>query len=198
MLTLNRSPRWLIKRGRYADAYNSLCRLRDTPLQAASSCLLFSSAPMVFSELTCGAGDLYTIHTQIQVEALLISNPIDLEGKLQHWSTTTDHTIYQEAVKNTSFFSRTLQLFIIPRNRRATLAASVAMIAQYVHGPIPLALIKKIVGVTRLIVCPRQFSGVNIFAFLSASVFYDAGFGKMGSLWFAFGFAASNALWVLR
>ncbi|BGP51888.1 hypothetical protein JCM10450v2_007848 [Rhodotorula kratochvilovae] len=29
------SPRWLIGRGRYVDAYKSLCRLRHTKLQAA-------------------------------------------------------------------------------------------------------------------------------------------------------------------
>jgi hypothetical protein len=28
------SPRWYIKKGRYAKAYKSLCRLRNTPLQA--------------------------------------------------------------------------------------------------------------------------------------------------------------------
>lgn len=32
---LPESPRWLIKKGRYADAYKSLCRVRNSELQAA-------------------------------------------------------------------------------------------------------------------------------------------------------------------
>ena len=31
------SPRWYIKKGRYAEAYDSLKRLRNTPLQVESS-----------------------------------------------------------------------------------------------------------------------------------------------------------------
>ena len=46
------SPRWYIKKGRYANAFRSLCRLRNTPLQAAR--------------------DLYYIHAQIQEEADII------------------------------------------------------------------------------------------------------------------------------
>ncbi|KAL1956679.1 hypothetical protein VTO42DRAFT_6929 [Malbranchea cinnamomea] len=143
------SPRWLIKRGRYAEAFEALCRLRETPLQAAR--------------------DLYNIHAQIQVEALLISNQSDLEEAFQDWSTTNDHTRYQEAVKKTSFFGRSLQLLTISRNRRASLAAAVAMVSQ-------------------------QLSGINIFAFLAATVLTNAGFGQIPSLWFSFGFAASNAI----
>ncbi|KAK4499475.1 hypothetical protein PRZ48_009990 [Zasmidium cellare] len=45
------SARWLIKKGRHAKAYRSLCRVRNTPLQAAR--------------------DLYTIHTQIEAEKTL-------------------------------------------------------------------------------------------------------------------------------
>ena len=46
------SPRWYIKKGRYADAYRSLLRLRNTPIQAAR--------------------DLYYIHAQIEEEATII------------------------------------------------------------------------------------------------------------------------------
>lgn len=46
------SPRWYIKKGRYADAYRSLLRLRNTPVQAAR--------------------DLYYIHAQIEEEAEII------------------------------------------------------------------------------------------------------------------------------
>ncbi|PSN67775.1 hypothetical protein BS50DRAFT_348632 [Corynespora cassiicola Philippines] len=46
------SPRWYIKKNRYQKAYNSLLKLRFTPLQAAR--------------------DLYYIHAQLQVEADII------------------------------------------------------------------------------------------------------------------------------
>ena len=45
------SARWLIKKGRHAEAHRSLCRVRNSPLQAAR--------------------DLYTIHVQIEAEKML-------------------------------------------------------------------------------------------------------------------------------
>ncbi|RFU29838.1 hypothetical protein B7463_g6503, partial [Scytalidium lignicola] len=47
------SPRWYMKKDHYKDAYKSLCRLRNTELQAAR--------------------DLYYIHAQLAVEAEVIS-----------------------------------------------------------------------------------------------------------------------------
>lgn len=78
------SPRWYIKKNRYRQAYNSLLRLRWTPLQAAR--------------------DLYYIYAQLQVEA-------DIIGK-------------------SNYITRFMELFTIPRVRRATLASFVVMIAQ--------------------------------------------------------------------
>lgn len=46
------SPRWLIRKGKHAKAYRSLCRLRNTHLQAAR--------------------DLYFIHAQLVQEELLV------------------------------------------------------------------------------------------------------------------------------
>ncbi|KAI0518483.1 sugar transporter-domain-containing protein [Xylaria bambusicola] len=46
------SPRWFIKKGRYAEAMTSLLKLRNNPIQAAR--------------------DLYAIHAQVQVEANVI------------------------------------------------------------------------------------------------------------------------------
>ncbi|GME57125.1 putative sugar transporter protein [Neofusicoccum parvum] len=46
------SPRWLMKKGRYAKAYRSLVRLRNTPLQAAR--------------------DLYYVHAQLAIESEII------------------------------------------------------------------------------------------------------------------------------
>lgn len=46
------SARWLIKKGRHAEAYESLLRVRNTPLQAAR--------------------DLYYIHAQLEAEDALL------------------------------------------------------------------------------------------------------------------------------
>ncbi|PGH14042.1 hypothetical protein AJ79_03312 [Helicocarpus griseus UAMH5409] len=122
------SPRWLIKKGKYAEAYRVLRRLRESHLQAAR--------------------DLYYIHAQMQ---------------------GLDHTVYQREVRKTTFFWRVVRLFTVPRTRRATVAASIAMLSQ-------------------------QLSGINIFAFLAASFFEDAGYDDIECLWFSFGFSAANAI----
>lgn len=46
------SPRWYIRRGEMSKAYKSLCRLRNTPLQAAR--------------------DLFYIHSQVKIEQTII------------------------------------------------------------------------------------------------------------------------------
>ncbi|KAI4266438.1 MAG: hypothetical protein LQ337_008803 [Flavoplaca oasis] len=115
------SPRWYIKKGRYQDAFNSLCRLRNTPLQAAR--------------------DLYYIHAQIKEEA-------DIIGK-------------------NNYVTRFVELFTIPRVRRATLASFVVMLAQ-------------------------QMCGINIIAFYSSTVFKEAGAGDLQALLASFGFGLVN------
>ncbi|KAL8749747.1 MAG: hypothetical protein Q9199_007499 [Rusavskia elegans] len=115
------SPRWYIKKGRYQDAFNSLCRLRNTPLQAAR--------------------DLYYIHAQITEEA-------DIIGK-------------------NNYVTRFIELFTIPRVRRATLASFVVMLAQ-------------------------QMCGINIIAFYSSTVFKEAGAGDLQALLASLGFGLVN------
>lgn len=82
------SPRWLMKKGRYAEAFKSLCRLRNTELQAAR--------------------DLYYVHAQLLVEADIIGT--------------------------SNYVTRFIELFTIPRVRRATLASFVVMLAQQMCG----------------------------------------------------------------
>jgi len=82
------SPRWYMKKGRYANAYNSLLRLRTNKLQAAR--------------------DLYYIHALLKEESAIIG-------------------------QNT-YISRFIELFTIPRVRRATIASFVVMIAQQMCG----------------------------------------------------------------
>ncbi|GJJ14059.1 hypothetical protein Clacol_008316 [Clathrus columnatus] len=115
------SPRWYMKKGRYHDAYRSLCRLRNTPLQAAR--------------------DLYYINAILREEAAII-------GK-------------------TNYLERFIQLFTIPRVRRATLASFTVMIAQ-------------------------QMCGINIIAFYSSTVFSQAGGSNETSLLASFGFGLVN------
>ncbi|KAL9035899.1 MAG: hypothetical protein Q9214_006378 [Letrouitia sp. 1 TL-2023] len=115
------SPRWYIKKGRYQNAFRSLCRLRNTPLQAAR--------------------DLYYIHAQITEEA-------DIIGK-------------------SNYVTRFIELFTIPRVRRATLASFVVMLAQ-------------------------QMCGINIIAFYSSTVFKQAGAGNLQALLASFGFGLVN------
>lgn len=87
-LTSTQSPRWLIKKNRYRKAWESLLRLRFSPVQAAR--------------------DLYYIHAQLQVEAQIVGT--------------------------SNYFQRCIELFTIPRVRRATLASFVVMIAQQMCG----------------------------------------------------------------
>ena len=82
------SPRWLMKKNRYQDAYESLLKLRFHPLQAAR--------------------DLYYIHAQVEIE--------------------------KEIVGGNNYVTRFIQLFTIPRVRRATLASFVVMLAQQMCG----------------------------------------------------------------
>ncbi|KAK3683880.1 hypothetical protein B0T22DRAFT_483688 [Podospora appendiculata] len=126
------SPRWYMKKNRYPEAYKSLLKLRNTPLQAAR--------------------DLYYIHSQLEIEKAII-------GK-------------------STYVTRFIELFTIPRVRRATLAAFTVMIAQ-------------------------QMCGINIIAFYSSTVFTDAGTSDFNALLASFGFGLVNfifawpAIWTI-
>ncbi|EMC91624.1 hypothetical protein BAUCODRAFT_79361 [Baudoinia panamericana UAMH 10762] len=115
------SPRWLMKKGRYAQAYKSLLRLRNHPIQAAR--------------------DLYYVHAQLLIE--------------------------HKVIGQTNYAQRIIELFTIPRVRRATLASFVVMIAQ-------------------------QMCGINIIAFYSSSVFVQAGADNLHALLASFGFGLVN------
>jgi hypothetical protein len=76
-------PRWYVKKGRSADAYKTMIKLRPSPIQAAR--------------------DICAIYSQFQEEKMAIS-------------------------KNGNTVQRFLQLFTVPRIRRANLAAGVVML----------------------------------------------------------------------
>ncbi|OCT54092.1 sugar transporter [Cladophialophora carrionii] len=121
------SPRWLMKKGRHAKAYQALLRLRNSPLQAAR--------------------DLYYIHAQLIQEDILVEE-----------SAVATHG---------NIITRFIELFTIPRIRRATQASGIVMIAQ-------------------------QMCGINIIAFYSSTVFSQAGASVTGSLLASWGFGLIN------
>jgi MFS family permease len=90
------SPRWYMKKNKYPKAWNSLLRLRNTPLQAAR--------------------DLYYIHCLLEEEKYFV-----------HSVNGGTNTLRK---KKSTFIKRFIELFTIPRVRRATWASGIAMIAQ--------------------------------------------------------------------
>ncbi|OTA94756.1 hypothetical protein M434DRAFT_29593 [Hypoxylon sp. CO27-5] len=112
------SPRWLMKKGRYQQAFQSFCRLRNTEMQAAR--------------------ELYYAHRQVIEE--------------------------RSAFAGTTLGRRIWDLVSVPRLRRATLASAWIVISQ-------------------------QFSGINIMAFYSSTIFSNAGYGTLSTLLASFGYA---------
>jgi MFS family permease len=98
------------------------------------------------------ARDLYSIHVQLTEEARIIGT--------------------------NNYITRFIELFTIPRVRRATVASFTVMIAQ-------------------------QMCGINIIAFYSSSVFVDAGASPLTALLASFGFGLVNfvfafpAIWTI-
>ncbi|KAJ6064040.1 Major facilitator superfamily domain general substrate transporter [Penicillium canescens] len=105
------SPRFLIQRNRYADAYKSLLELRGTPIQATR--------------------DLYYIHAQLQAEAVTVWNPH--EGQ-SWWSDREESYVYQKWMKRGNFFKRMMYLATKPRTRRACVVALIVMASQQLCG----------------------------------------------------------------
>lgn len=87
------------------------------------------------------ARDLYYIHCQIEIE--------------------------REVIHGTTYVQRFIELFTVPRLRRATLASFVVMIAQ-------------------------QMCGINIIAFYSSTIFVEAGTSDYMALVATFGFGLVN------
>ncbi|RDX52241.1 hypothetical protein OH76DRAFT_1400584 [Lentinus brumalis] len=113
------SPRWLMMKGRYPKAFESLRRLRHTEVQAAR--------------------DLYYIHVLLEAE--------------------------KEVDKKTG--NKFLELFTVPRNRRAAQASCLLMFMQ-------------------------QFCGVNAIAYYSSTIFVQGGFSQTAAILASFGFGAVN------
>jgi sugar porter (SP) family MFS transporter len=123
------SPRWYLKKNKHVKAWQSLLKLRNTPLQAAR--------------------DLYYIDCLLHQEDVMV----------------------EEAGLNvhSNMFTRFIELFTIPRIRRATWASGIVMIAQ-------------------------QMCGINIISFYSATIFKQSGINDYTALWASFGFGLINFL----
>jgi sugar porter (SP) family MFS transporter len=132
------SPRWYLKKGQHGKAYQSLLKLRNSPLQAAR--------------------DLYYMDRLLEQEKTMI-----VEAGLKVTS---------------SMFTRFVEIFTIPRNRRAAWASGVVMISQ-------------------------QMCGINIIAFYSSTIFMQSGISAYTALWASFGFGLVNfifawpAIWTI-
>ncbi|KAH8648870.1 hypothetical protein BGZ61DRAFT_547101 [Ilyonectria robusta] len=94
------------------------------------------------------ARDLYYIHAQLLAEEILIK---------------------AEGFEKASFFTRAVELFTVPRIRRATQASGIIMIAQ-------------------------QMCGINIIAFYSSTIFSQAGASNITALLVSWGFGMTMFL----
>lgn len=115
------SQRFFIKKRNYKKAYESLCHLNETPLQAAR--------------------ELYYIHAQVQAEnQLYFRSPTGSDSRQQSppspSSVRTQASVppSQPLQKKKGFWRRVRQLFAVARIRRALLAAFVVQISQQLCG----------------------------------------------------------------
>ena len=127
-----------MSKGRHRQAFEALCRFRNSRLQAAK--------------------ELYYIHAQMEEEKILVAE--------------------SAVATNANMFTRFVELFTIPRIRRATQASGIVMIAQ-------------------------QMCGINIIAFYSSTIFANAGATVTGALLASWGFGIINfifafpAIWTI-
>lgn len=119
--TVSESPRYYIKKGNLAEAFKTLCALRQNSLLAAR--------------------DLVYINAQIQVEIALLPKIADdiepAEPVPQDGSSTQarrDLLMLQERIKNLSYWTRLKQLIVDRRTSRATVSAIIVMLSQQLCG----------------------------------------------------------------
>jgi Sugar (and other) transporter len=102
------SPRFLIRKNRYREAYDSLRRFRKTEIQACR--------------------DLYAIHSQLQIEAEIVRRDL---GDNRNWYS---HEVYQDEVRDMHYWQRIHRLVTRRRNLRASVSSCLCMAAQQLCG----------------------------------------------------------------
>lgn len=104
------SPRWLMKKRRYPQAWESFRKLRNSEMQVRGLLTVISLIIWALTDcfLCQAARDMYYVHCQLEIESAVIG------GR--------------------TFISRLVELFTIPRLRRATVASGVVMLAQQMCG----------------------------------------------------------------
>lgn len=98
-----------MKQGNYKKAYQNLCLLNETPLQAAR--------------------EIYHIHAQVEVE----TQPYMGNHTLPSHTQASDPK-NRSLLRNAGFWRRVGQLWSVKRNRRALWASFVVMISQQLCG----------------------------------------------------------------
>lgn len=116
--TCPESPRYLLKHGNYAAAYQSLCDLHDAPVQAAR--------------------DLVYINAQIQVETTILpkrsSKKLDTDAESPGRRPTQGQFALQSQIQHLTYWDRLTSIFMDGRTRRALQAACIVMITQQLCG----------------------------------------------------------------
>lgn len=116
--TCPESPRYLLKQGKYAAAYQSLCHLHATPVQAAR--------------------DLIYINAQIQVETTILpkrsSNRSNESSDDLARRPTQAQFALQSRLQRLTYWDRLTSIFLDRRTRRAQQAACIVMITQQLCG----------------------------------------------------------------
>ncbi|THY83939.1 hypothetical protein D6C95_08317 [Aureobasidium pullulans] len=117
------SPRWLMKKGKYVEAYASLLRLRNSPLQAARDlCAIQTSIADDRDRKKETKG--HKLQTFRASQASRIGQSASESG-----AQTTNHEALSSSVSR-----RFIQLFTRKRNRNALIASSIIMLAQQMCG----------------------------------------------------------------
>lgn len=117
------SPRWLMKKGKYVEAYASLLRLRNSPLQAARDlCAIQTSIADDRDRKKETKG--HKLQTFRASQASRIGQSASEPG-----AQTTNHEALSSSVSR-----RFIQLFTRKRNRNALIASSIIMLAQQMCG----------------------------------------------------------------
>ncbi|KAF2153459.1 hypothetical protein K461DRAFT_286153 [Myriangium duriaei CBS 260.36] len=121
--TCPESPRFLIKKEKWREAYRSLCYLNRSSIVAAK--------------------ELFLIHVQIQAESKIYGmtdrglggDTTDVAADDESYAASfTENTNLYRKQGATTYLKRFVQLFTIPRIRRGTMAAFVVMISQQLCG----------------------------------------------------------------